>query len=186
MEVRAGLRRVVLTLLMFLTASAGATAADQQDQREGEPSLKRWTYPNATPREVVLTTRTGGSVRSDTGQYSTADPFHEVVRFYVERSGLEPPNWSILGRKFPGDTGHIPGSWSKSGETEGVTVHHHIRPDSAIAGVLVSDCVLPACVQKVIPPVPGREVARQAMKDPRCRSVNAERGRKELGFVDRR
>src|SRR4051812_6776897 len=110
MAVQAGRGRAVLTLLMVLTASAGATASDPQDQREGEGALKRWTYPNATPREVVHTTADSGSVRLDSGQYSTADPFHEVVRFYVERSGLEPPNWSILGREFPGDTVHIPGS----------------------------------------------------------------------------
>src|SRR4051812_4173136 len=104
MTVQAGLRRAVLVLSMFLTATAGATAKVPQDQRGDEGALKRWTYPNASPTEVARhsTTTGGASVLSDIGQYSTVDPFHEVVRFYVERSGFEPPDWSILGRKFPG------------------------------------------------------------------------------------
>ena len=141
MVVQAGLKRA-LPLLVFVMASAGA-AADQQKQRESDGALKRWTYPGSMPYEVSRSTISNPSeaagVRVDTGQYSTADPFHEVVRFYVEKSGFEPPNWSILGRKFPGDTVNIPGSWSKWGKTETVSIHHHIRPGSAIAGVLVTD-----------------------------------------------
>ena len=46
MAVHAELRRVVLTLSIFLTASAGATAAGQLDQREVKEALKQWAYPN--------------------------------------------------------------------------------------------------------------------------------------------
>lgn len=138
MAVHAELKRVVLTLSIFLTTSAGASAAGQADRRETNDALKPWAYPNATPSEVAHATGTGRTY-CDTGQYSTADPFHEVVRFYVQRSGFEPPNWQILGRKFPGDTINMPASWSKWGGTEAVTVLHHIRPDSASAGLLVTD-----------------------------------------------
>jgi len=54
--------------------------------------------------------------------------------------GLEPPNWSVLGRKFPGDDAvDLPGSWTLWGKTKAVAVHHHIRPESASAGLLVTD-----------------------------------------------
>jgi hypothetical protein len=132
-------RTLVRPMLMFLAAAAGFAFASQSDQKEGEQALAQWIYPKATAAEVMHSTSPGASVRFDTGQYSTDDPFHEVVRFYVEKSGVEPPNWSILGRKFPGDTINIPGSWTKWGKAEVVTVHHHIRPDSAGAGLLKTD-----------------------------------------------
>ncbi len=131
--------RAVIAVMALVMASGGAFSADPSDPRDGEKAWKRWAYPNATPYKVSHSLSSGSSVLVDEGQYSTIAPFHEVVRFYVERSGLEPPNWSILGRKFPGDTVNIPGSWSKWGKTEAVTLHHHIRSDSASAGLMVTD-----------------------------------------------
>jgi RNA polymerase sigma-70 factor (ECF subfamily) len=140
-----------------LTAAAGANSAVQNGQPKSNESkgekpydkeakskeaFKRWTYPNATPSDVIhshptINGETDG--RCSTGHYSTVDPFHEVVRFYVERSGFEPPNWSILGRKFPGDTINIPATWTKCSTAKSLTLDHHIRPDSAIFGILKTD-----------------------------------------------
>lgn len=132
--------------------SAPATIAEaappsQSDRDGGDAKQNSWRYPNSeTPyhaRGHSSSVRPDGTVeskqRGDTAEYTTDAPFHQVVRFYVERVGFEPPNWSILGREFPGDAPNMPAMWTNFGEDKSVSIHHHIRPKGAVAGFLVSD-----------------------------------------------
>lgn len=132
---------------MMLTAMvtvSGAALADETTPFDG------WVYPGAKLKEQSTTpiTRTSAdkknvqSVESGLGQYLTENPFHEVVAFYVRKSGLTPPNWSILGREYPGTDVHIPAHFSHTNfyrEKPSITVLHYIREDVATAQVLVTD-----------------------------------------------
>jgi hypothetical protein len=117
---------------------------------EEVPPFDGWVLPGATLKEqalspVTVTSADKKDVQSITtglGQYISAKPFHEVVAFYVRKSGLTPPNWSILGREYPGTKIHIPSHFSRTNfyrEEPSVTVLHYIREDIATAQVLVTD-----------------------------------------------
>lgn len=109
-----------------------------------------WVFPEAKMKEKSMSPITVTSadkkdiqsVSSGSGQYLTEKPFHEVVAFYVQKSGLKPPNWSILGREYPGDDIHMPAHFSRFNfyrEKPSVTVLHYIRKDVATAQFLVTD-----------------------------------------------
>ncbi|TWU38599.1 hypothetical protein [Novipirellula artificiosorum] len=135
--------RILLILTFAFTVSA-AVLADDTIPFDG------WVFPGAKLKEQSTTpiTRTSAdkkpvqSVESGLGQYLTEKPFHEVVAFYVRKSGLRPPNWSILGREYPGTDVHIPAHFSHTNfyrEEPSITVLHYIREDVATAQVLVTD-----------------------------------------------
>ncbi len=117
---------------------------------EETPPFDGWVFPGATLKEQALSPVTVASadkkdvqsITTGLGQYISAKPFHEVVAFYVRKSGLTPPNWSILGREYPGTRIHIPAHFSRTNfyrEEPSVTVLHYIREDVATAQVLVTD-----------------------------------------------
>lgn len=132
-----------LYVFATLCVSTATLAAEEKGP------LDAWLFPNATMKEHsaprVSTTSADGtrvtSVASEAAQYVTEKPFHEVVAFYVRKSGLTPPNWSILGRKFPGTDVHLPAHWveaSVDGEKPFVTILHYIRENIASAQVLIT------------------------------------------------
>ncbi len=107
-----------------------------------------WVFPEAnlkdqSTKSVTVTSADKKSVQAVTcrlGQYITDKPFHEVVAFYVRKTGLTPPNWS--GREYPGTDDHIPAHLSHTNfyrEKPSVTVLHYIREDVATAQLLVTD-----------------------------------------------
>jgi hypothetical protein len=65
------------------------------------------------------------------------------VSFYVKKSGFEPPNWSILGRKFPGTDIYLPAHWTQQGEVDGklrsLIIQHFIREQAASAQLLLTN-----------------------------------------------
>lgn len=135
--------RILLILTVMLTISNRSLADDN-------PPFDGWVFPGAKLKEqsstpVTVTSadkKNVQSVSSGLGQYLTAKPFHEVVAFYVRKSGLKPPNWSILGREYPGTDVHIPAHFSRTNfyrEESSVTALHYIRQDVATAQFLVTD-----------------------------------------------
>jgi hypothetical protein len=133
-------------LLILTVVLAGCSVC----QGEEAVPFDGWVLPGAKPVEqstssvtsTPVDTHEGPSATSGFGQYETAEPFHEVVAFYVGKSGLEPPNWSILGREYPGTDVHMPAHFSRtdfSGKDPSVTLLHNIRDGSAAAHLLVSD-----------------------------------------------
>ena len=135
--------RILLVLAVAITI-AGVASADEKNPLDG------WVFPGARLKEQALAPITVTSadkknvqsVTSGLGQYVTEKPFHEVVAFYVQKSGLAPPNWSILGREYPGTDVHIPAHFSRTNyyrEEPSVTVLHYIREDVATAQFLVTD-----------------------------------------------
>lgn len=124
----------------LLTAAVGGTTSAERHSQpkvkkaKYDEALKKWAYPHGGASEVW---RVDGS--SGTGRYETVDPFHEVVRFYVEKSGLESPDWRSLGRKFPEAPLQAPDMWTTSNKLRSVSLHHHIRADSASAALVKSD-----------------------------------------------
>jgi hypothetical protein len=135
---------VLALVVLTIAARSEGGSPRQGDAGASKTILPEWIYPEAKPAEEgrFETKRNGEPVgtSAEKGQYSTEAPFHKVVRFYVEKSGLEPPNWSILGREFPGDQVNIPASWSRQlGNNKIVSVLHHIRQESACATLLITD-----------------------------------------------
>jgi hypothetical protein len=135
--------RILMILTVILTIAHGSSA-DETHPFDG------WVFPGAKLKEqstspVRATSADKKKVQSVTsgfGQYVTDKPFHEVVAFYVRKSGLTPPNWSILGREYPGTDVHIPAHFSRTNfyrEEPSVTLLHYIRDDAAVAHLLVSD-----------------------------------------------
>lgn len=117
---------------------------------EEAPPFDGWVFPGATSMGQDLSAVTVTSadkkdvqlITGGAGQYISEKPFHEVVAFYVRKSGWTPPNWSILGREFPGTEMYSPFSFSSTDvyrEKPSVTVLHYIREDIATAQVLVTD-----------------------------------------------
>lgn len=134
----------ILLILTAVVAISGASLAEEKAPFEG------WVFPDAKLKEqstspVTVTSadkKQVQSVSSGYGQYVTDKPFHEVVAFYVRQSGITPPNWSILGREFPGTDVHIPAHFSRTNfyrEEPSVTLLHYIRDDAAVAHLLVTD-----------------------------------------------
>ena len=134
----------ILLILTVALALSEPSLADEHGPFDG------WVFPGAKLKEQSLTPVTVTSadkknvqtVTSGSGQYVTEKPFHEVVAFYVRKSGLTPPNWSILGREYPGTGVHIPAHFSRTNfyrEEPSVTVLHYIREDVATAQLLVTD-----------------------------------------------
>ena len=119
-----------------LFALAGLTLAQTQMVAAEKPTCEEWKYVNS---KMLQKSGTSESAMGATGQYSSGDPFHKVVRFYVAKSGFEPPNWSILGRQFPGDKINLPGSWAAQEGQRYISLLHHIRDGSATFTVLVTD-----------------------------------------------
>ena len=118
-----------------LLALVGLSSAQTQTDGAEKQPCEDWKYANSKPL-----TLTGSSESSAaTGQYSSGDPFHEVVRFYVTKSGFEPPNWKILGRQFPGDEVKMPGFWVGQDGERNMSLLHHIRDGSASFTLLVTD-----------------------------------------------
>ncbi|MEQ8785247.1 MAG: hypothetical protein RIC55_03075 [Pirellulaceae bacterium] len=135
--------RMLLIMTVLLTLSS-RSLADEPRPFDG------WVFPEAKRKEELTTPVTVTSadksdvqsVSSGLGQYLTEKPFHEVVAFYVRKSGLKPPNWSILGREHPGADVEIPAHFSRTNayrEKPSVTVLHYIREDVAAAQFLVTD-----------------------------------------------
>ncbi len=134
----------ILLMLTIVFAVSGASFGEEATPFEG------WVVPGAKLKEqsaspVTVTSADKKNVQSVTsgfGQYETDKPFHEVVAFYVRKSGLTPPNWSILGREYPGTEVHIPAHFSRTNfyrEEPSITLLHYIREDSAVAHLLVTD-----------------------------------------------
>jgi len=132
---------VLLTLTFAVRGGDGSTRSS--DAAAINKEFSQWIFPGSKLlRETTVLTENGQvtGIAPAAGQYSTDSPFHEVVRFYVDRSGYEPPNWSILGRKFPDNQDTIP--WfgtAQMGKSKTVTIQHHIRPDSAVMTLLMTD-----------------------------------------------
>ena len=133
-----------LLILIVVFAVSGASYGEETSPFDG------WVFPDAKLREQSASPVTATSadkkmvhsVTSGFGQYETEKPFHEVVAFYVRKSGLTPPNWSILGREYPGTDVHIPAHFSRTNiyrEEPSITLLHYIRDDSAVAHLLVTD-----------------------------------------------
>lgn len=124
-----------------------AAPPSRSEQDGGDAKQYSWRYPGSEApyhghgySSQVRSDGTAESrLRGDMAEYTTGDPFHQVVRFYVERVGFEPPNWSILGREFPGEAPDAPAMGTQFGEEKSVSFHHHIRPKGAVAGFLVTD-----------------------------------------------
>jgi hypothetical protein len=127
-----------------MIAVSGGSFADETIPFDG------WVFPGAKLKEQSTSPVTAKSldngnvqsVASGFGQYETDKPFHEVVAFYVRKSGLTPPNWSILGREYPGTDIHIPSHFSRTNfycEEPSITLLHYIRDESAVAHLLVTD-----------------------------------------------
>ena len=117
---------------------------------ENENPLADWLYLKSTAKEhsvSPITVTSGDKTKIESfisayGQYVTEDPFHTVVRFYVEKSGQTPPNWSILGRQFPGTKVNIPAHFSHVDiyrKQPSVTILHYIRENTASAQFLMTD-----------------------------------------------
>lgn len=134
--------RSLLILAAVISASSGSLA-DETNRFRG------WVFPGAklmpmsfAPVSVKSAgTKKAQSVTKGFGQYESDQPFHEVVEFYVLRSGLRPLNWSILGREYPGTDVHIPAHFSRadiSRKEPSVTLLHYIRDESAVAHLLVT------------------------------------------------
>lgn len=132
---------ILLTVCILLTPTANA---------KDDPVFQGWVFPNSKLKEQSLTPvkvtsadkKTVQTVNSGSGQYETEKPFHEVVEFYVNKSGLTPSNWSILGREFPGTKTYIPAHFSRKNfyrEEPSVTILHNIREDIATLHLLVTD-----------------------------------------------
>ena len=142
--------KIFMKLLPILIAAGLLNGLPVVCLAESEDPLKAWVYPESTVKEhsnapTTVTSADGSTVqtfRNASGQYLTEDPFHAVVKFYVEKSGFAPSNWSILGRKFPGTEVHIPAHFSKVDiyrEKPSVTILHYIRKDSASLQLLMTD-----------------------------------------------
>ncbi|WP_291174130.1 hypothetical protein [Gimesia sp.] len=118
---------------------------------EEKSPLESWVISGAEAREQGTTTYSvkepnqAESVnrRTDTGQYLSEKPFQEVVAFYVKKSGFEPPNWSILGREFPGTDLYLPAHWTRQEEVDGklqtVIIQHFIREQAASVQLLLTN-----------------------------------------------
>lgn len=135
---------IVGALISLTVATRGEDGASTPADVDAiNKEFAAWVIPGAKLSSQSSSMTKNGKVSGiapATGAYSITAPFDEVVRFYVDRSGFEPPNWSILGRKFPGDKINIPDFWTaQMGKGKTVTIQHHIRPDSAIMTLLVSD-----------------------------------------------
>jgi hypothetical protein len=134
----------IVSLVLMIPAGASGGPPSPSEADATRAAFSGWIYRGSKPFEErhsrSQTDGVPGGISEDEGQYSTATPFHEVVRFYVEKCGVEPPNWSILGRKFPGDRINMPASWMRQmGEGKLVSLLHHIRRESASATLLVTD-----------------------------------------------
>ena len=134
------------SLLSLFIAVVCCPALIAQDDKP----LNGWVYPDAQAKQQVsapltVTSADKTSVQTATtglGQYVTEDEFHAVVKYYVNKSGLVPPNWSILGRKFPGDTVHLPAHFNSSNsyrEKPSVSIAHYIREHAASCQLLITD-----------------------------------------------
>lgn len=117
---------------------------------EDDNAFESWIYPKSKYKEKSLSPTTITSadktkvrkIYSGHGQFISNDPFHEVLAFYVRKSGLKPPNWSILGREFPGTEIYIPAHFSRTNfyrEHPSVTLQHYIQENVATAHLLVTD-----------------------------------------------
>ncbi|MEQ8634844.1 hypothetical protein [Gimesia maris] len=132
-------------LCLFCLMLTPLQAADEKSP------LEVWVIPGAEAREQGATTYSvkepdqaeGVSSRTDTGQYLSEKPFQEVVEFYVKKSGFEPPNWSILGREFPGTDLYLPAHWTQQREVDGklqtVIIQHFIREQAASVQLLLTN-----------------------------------------------
>lgn len=134
-----------MLLFLFCLMLTPLQAADEKSP------LESWMIPGAEAREQGETTYSlkepdqaeSVSRRTDTGQYLSEKPFQEVVAFYVKKSGFEPPNWSILGREFPGTDTYLPAHWTQQGEVDGklqtVIIQHFIREQAASVQLLLTN-----------------------------------------------
>jgi len=135
--------RVIACCLALFAAAAVAQSNGKAKPPGGageeNAPLADWIYPGSKSSEVGRSrTGTTDAPVIEFGQFSTTASFREVVRYYVDKSGFEPPNWSILGREFPGDKVNMPAFWTWNGPRIG-TLLHHIRPDSASVSLLLTD-----------------------------------------------
>ena len=132
-------------LCIFCLMLSPLQAADEKSP------LEAWVIPGAEAREQGETTYSvkepdqaeDVSSRTDTGQYLSEKPFQDVVAFYVKKSGFEPPNWSILGREFPGTDLFLPAHWTQQREVDGklqtVIIQHFIREQASSVQLLLTN-----------------------------------------------
>lgn len=150
---------VKLSVAAALIIGAGIGSAPATIAEEAPPArsdLRRdkdkdeqdsWRYPGSerlmSNKGSLSSTRQDGTVEYDVhgevAEYATEAPFHQVVRFYVERSGGEPPDWSIFDREFPSDVAGIPMSLVKFDKGKNILIHHGIRSKGAAASLLIID-----------------------------------------------
>ncbi len=132
--------RTLLTVFAILIAV---------DAHADDAPFKDWIFPGAKPREQSVNPITVTSadkqhvqtVANGSGQYLTDKPFHEVVLFYVRKSGIKKPN-QIYAREFPGTDIHIPAHnhiFNFYRKEPTVTILHYIRDDVATAHLMITD-----------------------------------------------
>lgn len=116
---------------------------------DDEHKFSEWIYPGEELSKGAVSkvgsvgeAEESKSVVIQMGFYNTEAEFHEVVAFYVRKSGLTPPNWKILGREFPGTDVYLPAHFSDgslTSEKPSVTLMHYIRENVATAQLLVTN-----------------------------------------------
>ncbi len=138
----------VLWIIVFYVSISTVQSVQAADEK---PLFKEWVFPNATAKQKSVTNYSVKSpgqpeavhITIKSGQYLTEKPFHEVLAFYVRKSGFTPPNWTILGRKLSDTKVHIPASWSQKQKVDGkiqkLTILHYIRENTASAHFLITN-----------------------------------------------
>lgn len=134
-----------VSLFLFCLILTPLEAADEKSP------LAAWVIPGAQAREqggaiysvIGPGLKEGAVSKIEMGQYLSEKSFQEVLAFYVKKSGFKPPNWSILGREFPGTDIFLPAHWTKQGPVDGrlqsLTIQHFIREQAASAQLLLTN-----------------------------------------------